>query len=85
MPGWGTDVSRETWGENMERKWEEDYEAVEQMIDQMGLNYLLDVISDICIGKAEHIRTNYADDDLAEAWDEMAENVSHAAQDSRVN
>lgn len=48
-------------------------DKLEKLIDQYGLNAVLESIARICAEKADHIRSSYSDDDLAEVWDEAGE------------
>ena len=44
----------------------------ETAIDQNGLYNLLSEIREVCLMKAEHIRTNWQDEPLALQWDHVA-------------
>lgn len=43
-------------------------EAIEDVIDKVGLDGLLDLISDICLAKAEHLEDNWQDSPAAKRW-----------------
>jgi len=45
---------------------------LERMIDEHGLQAVLDALTDICWGKAEHLRTNWQDAASAKGWDRAA-------------
>lgn len=47
-------------------------EQLEQLIDQHSLKYILESLSTICSEKADHIRTNWQDRDLAKEWQHTA-------------
>jgi hypothetical protein len=45
---------------------------LEDMIDNHSLATVLDAIADICQQKADHLRENWQDDELAGSWDGAA-------------
>lgn len=47
-------------------------ERVEQLIDELSVKQVFQLIEDICQSKAEHIRENWQDHELAEEWDKTA-------------
>lgn len=47
-----------------------DYEKVKTMAYEYSFEDVLEAVADICLEKADHIRDNYADENLAEIWDE---------------
>lgn len=50
----------------------EEIVALEGLIDKHGLVEIGLAIAALCYEKAEHIRTNWNDDELAEEWDRRA-------------
>ena len=46
--------------------------ALEEMIDCNSIQSLTDKLAEICSEKADHIRSNYQDDVLADSWDKLA-------------
>jgi hypothetical protein len=46
----------------------EEKTVLEQLIDRTSLETVLQNIGNICVEKAEHIRTNWQDDPLARLW-----------------
>jgi len=44
-------------------------EELEALVDGFGLSTVLDMLRDICHEKADHIRTNWQDNELAASWD----------------
>lgn len=55
-----------------------EQDKLEAMIDTYGLFAVLDALSGICGGKAEHIQSNWQDNHLAKAW-ERAEKACDSA------
>jgi hypothetical protein len=53
-----------------------DIETMETLIDRHGLDNVLDIISEVCYLKAEHLRTNWQDEVSAEYWNKMGQLVS---------
>ncbi len=49
-----------------------DTYELETLIDNCGLDNLIEAISDICTGKAEHLRSNWQDDSTAKTWEQAA-------------
>jgi len=45
---------------------------LEAMIDQSSLSWVLDMLAVICSQKAEHIRENWQDYDLARRWEQAS-------------
>jgi len=44
-------------------------EALEKLIDRIGIDALAAIIAGICEDKAEHIRTNWQNESLALLWE----------------
>ena len=53
-------------------------EYIEGFIDTHGLAALLDTIEEVCNLKAEHLRTNWQDEDSATEWEKHAEYINVA-------
>ena len=49
--------------------------ALEALVDAHGLTEVVDVLVQICYDKAEHIRTNWQDQKLAQTWDQAGQSV----------
>lgn len=47
-------------------------DALEQLIDQHGLETVLDLLADVCHEKADHLRTTWQDRNAARMWDRDA-------------
>lgn len=47
-------------------------DQLEQLVDQYSLKCILECLSTICSEKADHIRTNWQDRDLAKEWQHTA-------------
>ena len=47
-------------------------DALEAMIDNNSLGGVLDLIAEVCSAKADHILTNWQDEDTADQWDRYA-------------
>ena len=61
----------------------ENLDAIEALIDKTSLKYVLDVIAEVASTKADHIRDNWQDAELAENWDNCCAGIltaSHIAQ-----
>jgi hypothetical protein len=57
---------------------------LEQLIDATSLVNVLNSIADTCSQKAEHIRTSYSDEGLAQLWDKRAKQVGLLADSIRA-
>lgn len=44
-------------------------ETLEFIVDGEGLAEVMRMLAQICVGKAEHIRSSFNDEDLAKSWD----------------
>lgn len=51
---------------------------MEQIVDKMGLSTVRDILVGICHEKAEHIRANWQDDELAARWERTAQTFENA-------
>ncbi len=52
---------------------ENDVYDLETMIDRLGMAEIMFLLTHICDEKAEHIRENWQDEDLAKRWNIVAE------------
>jgi hypothetical protein len=50
-------------------------EAIEKLIDEMGLHNFLSETAIVCCEKAEHIRSNWQDKSLAKAWERFGTRI----------
>lgn len=46
-------------------------DELERLIDRHGINTILEILSIICFGKAEHILVNWQDKRLAKQWERV--------------
>lgn len=56
-----------------------DTEAMERLVDQIYLDQTLEMLAMICDEKAQHIRENWQDDDLADAWQRAGDRIGECA------
>jgi len=56
-----------------------DLDLLEEIIDRHTLSDVLVMLSNICLAKAEHIRTNWQDAPLARAWERDSKVVGKTA------
>jgi hypothetical protein len=52
-----------------------DKDDIKTMIDGMSLSGVLEILSQVCYEKAEHLRTNWEDPDTARAWEKVGRAV----------
>ena len=57
-------------------KFEQVKEAIERLVDASSADAVLCAFADVCTEKAEHLRTNWQDEDTALVWDKLARAVS---------
>ena len=43
-----------------------------EFVDKYGLADTLDLLAEICSGKADHLRSNWQDEQTGESWDNAA-------------
>lgn len=55
---------------------------LEDLIDSCGLSNVLESLGDICFEKADHVASNWQDDNLSKLWNRAATHCNSAA--SRV-
>lgn len=53
-------------------KHNERLDLIETIIDEQDLTGLMDLVSEVCSAKADHIRMNWQDDITANHWDGLA-------------
>ena len=58
----------------------QDIEAVEKIIDRIGYEKFIDIVQEICVMKAQHIRENWQHEYSATAWDDRWENLDQLLQ-----
>jgi len=54
-------------------------EELEAFVDEHGMYAVLQTLSDICHGKADHLRSNWQDEDGAKVWDKDATTIARAS------
>lgn len=52
-----------------------DQETLETMIDKTNIHKVIEGLIDICDDKAEHIRTNWQDENQAKEWERVAKSL----------
>ena len=57
--------------------------ALETMIDRMSLQTVLEHLMTICGEKAEHVRTNWQDEGLAQDWEKAGLQIDAVAEKMR--
>jgi hypothetical protein len=60
----------------MEIKEREDLEA---LVDKYAIDGVASVLEQICYAKAEHVRSNWQDENLAKEWESAAKILDRAA------
>lgn len=63
---------------------EVEMQAVEAIIDRVGLSVVLSLIADICTEKANHVESNWQDAALAAQWESAAAWVDKLAQNAAI-
>ena len=54
--------------------------SLEGMLDRFGMEGTLNLLSDICHEKADHLRENWQDEGMAYEWDKRGKELSKEAQ-----
>lgn len=54
---------------------DDEQDSLESLVDREGLAIVVSALEGICQGKAEHLRSNWQDDDQAFYWDSAAEKL----------
>ena len=57
---------------------------IESFIDTYGMASVLDVLSDIAYGKADHLRENWQDEFNARDWDKVAKAIGACSRSTLV-
>lgn len=52
---------------------------LERMVDAYGLEGVLYALADICVEKADHLRSNWQDERTAKYWDKRVVRVTRTA------
>lgn len=52
---------------------------MEQILDELGTQDFLEMLISICYQKAEHARSAWQDEEIAEIWESNAEELSKVA------
>jgi histidinol-phosphate/aromatic aminotransferase/cobyric acid decarboxylase-like protein len=50
-------------------------DTIEEMIDKHGLSYVVDLVAEVCIAKADHVRETWQDRVLERTWNRNAEKL----------
>lgn len=53
----------------------QNLDTLEKMIDENTIIEVLDLLAEVCSAKADHVRTNWQDETLGQAWDESAARI----------
>jgi hypothetical protein len=53
--------------------------TLEALIDKHGLPFVLEELAKVCEAKADHIRTNWQDNNLSAAWTKLAVSTDFVA------
>lgn len=48
---------------------ESDADMLEQIVDRVGLDGIVSLLSEICREKAEHLRSTWQDENAARSWE----------------
>jgi hypothetical protein len=59
-------------------------EQLEALLDKTSLHEVLDMLSEICSEKQEHVQTNWQDKNLAKAWGRCAYSTAACANEQSV-
>ena len=60
-------------------------ELLEELIDKHGILHVLTGLECVCTEKADHIRVNWQDKELARRWDRVARKIYIAANCAQEN
>ncbi len=60
---------------------DEAQQAIEGMVDAMGVSNTLDALQLVCRAKADHLRSNWQDDPAGDEWDIMGSRIELLAED----
>ncbi len=59
-------------------------DTLESMLDSTSMSYLLHVIGQLCYEKSEHIRSNWQDGQMADAWSTAGDKLWRLADSSQI-
>lgn len=59
---------------------QKDQDALENLLDKLGVRGLLEALSIIAVEKADHVATNWQDQRLARRWEKLAGRFQTAAR-----
>jgi hypothetical protein len=54
-------------------------ETIETLIDKSSVNYVLNVVAQICFEKSDHIEANWQDKNTAKEWSKLAVKIETLA------
>ena len=57
---------------------------IERLIDRHGLSAFLAMVTQICREKAEHVSTNWQDEELALRWSNLGDRIETASNAART-
>jgi hypothetical protein len=60
-----------------------DLTELETLIDRFDLPTVLKTLEEVCLAKADHLRSNWSDEFAAREWQRMARRIRKAAQSWR--
>jgi len=64
--------------------WKEREEALEEMIDNQGIQCILRDLSTICNRKSEHVLENWQDEALANEWFKAGDKIDQVAAKKEI-
>jgi hypothetical protein len=56
---------------------QKDLDALETIVDKVGISETIRLLATVCSEKADHIRASYSDEELAELWEDAAEELDN--------
>jgi hypothetical protein len=78
--GFSFDVSKEDQEAFSQDATKEVSDRLKEIIDQHGLHYVLNALSEICAEKADHLSCNWQDPDTAKAWMQASKKIDKVAE-----
>ena len=64
---------------------QETQDVLEGMVDANGLDEVIDMLSDVCGEKADHISTNWQEEGLAKDWRKASYYINAVLQYRTIN
>ena len=61
-----------------------DKDYIEDMIDEHGLQHVIETISDVCYEKEQHIKENWQDIPLSATWNKAARYLFTCAMTTKI-